>query len=72
MVAGSGANWVEGRGVGSGDLRLGPWAGDGWVEAAKSNFVWMGCKVQILPSQPARTTPPDIPIGIYIFINKNN
>ena len=37
-------------------LRVGPRAGDGSVEAAKSNFVWMGCKVQILPPQPINIT----------------
>ena len=26
--------------------------GDGWVEAMESDFVWMGCKVQILHPQP--------------------
>jgi len=31
---------LRGWGVGSADLRLGPWAGNGWVEAAKSNFDW--------------------------------
>ena len=31
---------LRGWGVGSADLRLGPWAGDGWEEAAKSNFDW--------------------------------
>ena len=33
-------------------LRLGPRAGDGKMEAAECDYVWLGCKVQILPPQP--------------------
>ncbi len=36
-----GSIWVEGWGVSSGWLLLGPWTGDGWVESVKRNFVWI-------------------------------
>jgi hypothetical protein len=42
----------RGGGVCSGWSCLGPRTGDGWAEAVKRNFVWMGCKVQILHPQP--------------------
>ena len=41
LVAGSGSFWSAGWGVCSGCLRLGPRAGDGWVESVKRNFVWI-------------------------------
>ena len=48
--------WSElGRGGGAkvrGDLRLGPRTGDGWLEAAASDFVRMSWEVQTLPPQP--------------------
>ena len=43
--------WIElgrGAGCGFGALAARTLGGDGSVKAAKSSFVWMGCKVQIL------------------------
>ena len=39
VVARTRSIWVEGWGVGSGWLLLGPWAGDGKVEAMDYNFI---------------------------------
>ena len=48
MVARSGSNKVEGVGRVLAGLAARTLGGDGSVKAAKSSFVWMGCKVQIL------------------------
>ena len=41
-------------GVGSGWLLLGPWAGDGKVEAVKRNFVWVMREIQVPVSNTQR------------------
>ena len=57
MIAGSGSNWLEGVGPYAwGWSCLGPRAGDGMVDAVKSNFVCVSLEIQV-PAPNSQRSP---------------